>query len=223
MSSAALHLARRARTIRRIGSLGAAACVVFVLGACTNDDPASTPAAPNTAPPLTAPRPTPAPTQAPATSSPEDAEANAQAAVEDYLALFDEISANPDRDVEELKDVASGRALDWATHQITTWRDAGYTGVGTQAASDFRVTAVDLNPDNSDDYPAVELTACVDVSDTDLIDENGNSVVPSDSPDRVLVDYVVWNLSWPDGQQWRVVRDDDQLTDSDPPEFVPCP
>jgi hypothetical protein len=69
----------------------------------------------------------------------------------------------------------------------------------------------------------VELTACVDVSDTDIVDKDGNSVVTADRLDRVLVDYIVWNIGWPADQQWRVVGDDAQLTDSDPPEFVPCP
>jgi hypothetical protein len=37
-----------------------------------------------------------------------------------------------------------------------------------------------------------------------------------------LVDYVVWNTGWPTDDHWLVVRDDAQLTDSNPPEFVPC-
>jgi hypothetical protein len=156
---------------------------------------------------------------------PAEAEASAYAAVREYLALFDEISADPDRDVAELEQVAGGRALDWAMHQITTWRDAGQTGIGAQVASGFGVTATDLEPASNTDgwYPSVEITACVDLSDTDLIDENGDSVVPGDRPGRVLIDFIVANLGWPTDQQWRVVRDDDQLTDSDPPEFVPCP
>lgn len=224
MSNAALHLVMRAHTICRTGLFGAAACLVLALGACTSNGPASTTATQNTAPPLTAPDSTMPQTQAPATLSPEEAEHRAQAAVEHYLALFDEISANPDHDVAELEEVANGRALDWASHQITTWRDAGYTGVGTQFVSNFRVTAVDLDPDNSGvDRPTVALTACVDLSDTDLVDKDGNSVVPADRPDRVLVDYSVANIGWPEDQQWRVVGDDAQLTNSDPPEFVPCP
>lgn len=224
MSSAAQHLIQRDRTIRCVGPLGAAACLILALGACTSNDPASTPTAPNTAPPLTAPDSTTPATQAPTALSPEEAETDAQTAVEDYLALFDEISADPDRDMADLETVASGRALDWATHQITTWRNAGQIGVGTQGASDFRVTAVDLDPDNSGvDHPTVALTACVDLSDTDLVDKDGNSVVPADRPDRVLVDYTVANIGWPDDQQWRVIGDDAQLTNSDPPEFVPCP
>jgi hypothetical protein len=205
-------------------AIAGAVCITLALGACSGDDPASTPTTPNTAPPLTALSPSLVPSSAPAALTPAEAEARAQAAVEDYLALFAEISADPQRDLAELETVARDRALDWATHQITTWRNAGQTGVGAQIASDFRVTAVDLDPDKSEvGYPSVALTACVDLSNTDLIDENGNSVVPADRPDRVLVDYTVANIGWPDDQQWRVVRDDDQLTNSDPPEFVPCP
>jgi hypothetical protein len=209
---------------RRLAVLAAAGAVVL-LGSCTTDgDPgaASTPS--NTAP-LTAPSPTAEPTPEPTMLSPEEAEERAQAAVEAYLALFDDLDADPDTDLAELGQVAHGRALDWATHQITARRMAGHTGVGVQVASDFTVTAVNLDADDSAevDYPSVELTACVDISNTDIVDEDGNSVVPADRLDRVLVDYIVWNIGWPDDQEWRVVGDDAQLTDSDPPEFVPCP
>jgi len=209
---------------RRLAVLAAAA-VAVLLGSCATDgDPGAVPTPSNTAP-LTAPSPTAEPTPDPTMLTPEEAEERAKAAVEAYLALFDEISANPDTDLAELGQVAHGRALDWATHQISTWRQAGHTGLGAQVASDFNITAVELEPDDSADidYPSVELTACVDVSDTDIVDEDGNSVVPADRLDRVLVDYIVWNIGWPDDQEWRVVGDDAQLTDSDPPEFVPCP
>ena len=208
---------------RRRAVLAAAAAAVL-LGACTTDaDPGAAPTPSNTAP-LTAPSPTVEPTPEPTMLSPDEAGERAQSAVEAYLALFDEVSANPDTDLAELGQVAHGRALDWATHQISTWRQAGHTGVGAQVASDFTVTAVELDPDDSAevDYPSVELTACVDVSGTDIVDEDGKSVVIADRLDRVLVDYLVWNIGWPEDQQWRVVGDDAQLTDSDPPEFVPC-
>jgi len=213
--------ARRARCLWRVG---AAAGLALVLSACTGDDPTATPTAPNTAPPLTAPSPSPETTETPATLSRDEAEAMAWAAVEDYLVVFDEIGADPDRDLADLDRVASGRALDWATHQITTWRDAGWTVVGAQVATMLDVTMVDLDPSGSDaDYPVVALTACLDFSDADLVDANGGSVVSADRPDRVLSDFTVANVGWPDGRRWRVVRDDAQLTDSDPPEFVPCP
>jgi hypothetical protein len=203
----------------------AAAGAAMILGSCTTDgDPGTEPTPSNTAP-LTAPSPTAEPTPDPTMLSPDEAEERAQTAVEAYLALFDELDADPDTDLAELRQVAHGRALDWATHQITSRREAGHTGVGAQVVSDFTVTAVELDPDDSAEveYPSVELTACVDISNTDIVDEDGNSVVPADRLDRVLVDYIVWNIGWPDDQQWRVVGDDAQLTDSDPPEFVPCP
>jgi hypothetical protein len=202
--------------------LAVAAAMALAVGACTGGDPTSTPTPADTEPHATAPKSTPSP--APTALSADEAEAHAVAAVEEYLTLFDEISADPSRDVTALEQVANGRALDFATHQVTTWRDEGYTAVGAQVASDFAVTSVDIDPDSSAaDYPTVALTACVDLGDTDLVDADGASVVPADRPDRVLVDYVVANVGWPDDQQWRVVRDDDQITDSDPPEFAPCP
>jgi len=209
---------------RRCAVLAAAGAAVLVGSCTTGADPGTTPTPSNTAP-LTAPSLTAEPTPEPTMLTPEEAEERAQAAVEAYLALFDDLDADPDTDLAELGQVAHGRALDWATHQINARRQAGHTGLGVQVASGFTVTAVELEPDDSAeaDYPSVELTACVDISNTDIVDEDGNSVVPADRLDRVLVDYIVWNIGWPDDQHWRVVGDDAQLTDSDPPEFVPCP
>jgi hypothetical protein len=203
----------------------AAAGAAMILGSCTTDGDQGTELTPSNTAPLTAPSPTAEPTPEPTMLSPDEAEERAQTAVEAYLALFDELDMDPDTDLAELRQVAHGRALDWATHQITSRRKAGHTGVGAQVVSDFTVTAVELDPDDSAEveYPSVELTACVDISNTDIVDEDGNSVVPADRLDRVLVDYIVWNIGWPDDQHWRVVADDAQLTDSDPPEFVPCP
>jgi len=209
---------------RRLAVLAAAGAAVL-LGSCTTDgDPGAALTPSNTAP-LTAPSQTAQPTPEPTMLTPEEAEERAQTAVEAYLALFDELDTNPDTDLADLGQVAHGRALDWATHQITSRREAGHTAVGAQVVSDFTVTAVELDPGDSAEveYPSVELTACVDISNTDIVDEDGNSVVPADRLDRVLVDYIVWNIGWPDDQEWRVVGDDAQLTDSDPPEFVPCP
>jgi hypothetical protein len=198
-----------------------AAGLALVLAACTSN-PETTPEP--TTPAITTPaEPTP-------TATPEDglshdqAVAAAEQAVKDYLALFAEISSDPDRDPAELNQVASGRALDWATHQITTWRDDGHTGVGAQVATEFTETTVELDPDADTDlsHPTVELTACIDLSDTDIVDADGHSVVPAERVDRVLVDYTVADLGWPDEPMWRVIADDDHLTDTDPPEFVPC-
>jgi hypothetical protein len=204
---------------------GAVTIVALVATGCTNDaDQGTGPASPNRTSALTAPAGSVESTTTPQAMTREEAEAGAQAAVQDYLALFAEISADPDRDVTELEQVAADRALSWATHQITTWRDAGQRGVGTQVVSEFDVTNVVLGPDSSadHDHPTVELTACVDVSATDIVDDDGNSVVSPDRLSRALVDYVVWNTGWPYDPRWLVVRDDAQLTDSDPPEFVPC-
>jgi hypothetical protein len=202
-----------------------AAAVLALIGTgCTSDgDPGTTPASPN-ATSASVPAETRDPAPTPTSLTRQDAEASAREAVQDYLVLFAEISADPDRDVSELEQVAAGRAQDWATHQITTWRDAGQRGVGAQVASEFNVTNVVLDPDSSADHdrPTVELTACIDVSGTDIVDKHGNSVVSPDRPGRALVDYVVWNAGWPTDDHWLVVRDDAQLTDSNPPEFVPC-
>ncbi|MFW6033603.1 MAG: hypothetical protein ACOC9R_00595 [bacterium] len=215
-------MSRPNRPLHRYTQVVAAATLTLLAAGCTSDGgpaalptPSAVTATPNT--------PTPSPDATP-TLDQADAEAAAQAAVHDYLALFAEIGADPNRDVAELEHVAAGRALTWATHQITTWRDDGQRGVGAQVASDFTVTSVVLDPSTTTDAdrPTVDLTACVDVSATDLVDQNGDSVVTVDRLDRVLVDYVVANPDWPEEQRWLVIRDDAQLTDSNPPEFVPC-
>jgi hypothetical protein len=209
--------------VRRGSACVIAAVAVAALAAgCTNDNEPTvlhTPTADHPTPSTTTPTPDSAPTLTEA-----DAVAAAELAVHGYLALFAEISADPDRAIDDLEHVAADRALAWATHQITTWRDDGLRGVGAQIVEDLTATAIVLDPDSNTehDHPAVELTACIDVSGTDVVDQNGSSVVTADRLDLVLVDYVVTDFGWPGEPDWLVARDDAQLTESTPPEFVPC-
>ena len=47
------------------------------------------------------------------------------------------------------------------------------------------------------------MTACLDVSGVDVVDETGNSVVPAGRPDRAAYDYTVER----DGDRWFVIED----------------
>jgi hypothetical protein len=168
----------------------------------------------------------PSPTLTPTPVSPEqEAQTAAQLAVERYLRTLSNVSGNASLDLRELEQVASRRALERATQAIKDNRAHGRRTVGEQRASDFTLTAVNLDPADTPDvpFPSIQLTACVDLSNYDYVDAEGNSLVTDDRPDRSLVDFVVWDLGWPDDHQWTVIDEAAQLTDGNPPEAVPCP
>lgn len=69
------------------------------------------------------------------------------------------------------------------------------------------VTEVDLNPDRKDGEvvnPFVEFRACVDASDTHLVDAKGKKVAKSEGKGPHPMKFRVINRHWPSNAGWRV-------------------
>lgn len=137
------------------------------------------------------PSPSPTPTQSTTSSTPQTAtptlSADEQAAVEAAqaaLALYDRLAADPTADVGELTTVARDSAyLTWASW-LTEYRGNGWVGRGTQSS-----TLLSTEP-GSDSRQWI-VTLCVDNSQTDMVDRNGNSVVNRDAPPRTVGVYTL--------------------------------
>ena len=59
--------------------------------------------------------------------------------------------------------------------------------------------------------PTVQIDLCFDVSDVDVVDKNGDSVISPDRPDTGWIQFLVSNYQWgtdPDGS-WRVASSQD--------------
>ena len=137
------------------------------------------------------PSPSPTPTQSTTSSTPQTPtptlSTDEQAAVEAAraaLALYDRLAADPTADVGELTTVARDSAyLTWASW-LTEYRGNGWVGRGTQSS-----TLLSTEP-GSDSRQWI-VTLCVDNSQTDMVDRDGNSVVNRDAPPRTVGVYTL--------------------------------
>ncbi|NLH70960.1 MAG: hypothetical protein GX454_12420 [Brooklawnia sp.] len=137
------------------------------------------------------PSPSQTPTQSTTSSTPQTPtptlSADEQAAVEAAqaaLALYDRLAADPTADVGELTTVARDSAyLTWASW-LTEYRGNGWVGRGVQSS-----TLLSTEP-GSDSRQWI-VTLCVDNSQTDMVDRDGNSVVNRDAPPRTVGVYTL--------------------------------
>lgn len=137
------------------------------------------------------PSPSPTPTQSATSSTPQTPtpplSADEQAAVDAAqaaLALYDRLAADPTADVGELTTLARDSAyLTWASW-LTEYRSNGWVGMGMQSS-----TLLGTEPGSDARQWIVRL--CVDNSQTDMVDRDGNSVVNRDAPPRTVGVYTL--------------------------------
>jgi hypothetical protein len=195
------------------GRRGTALAAVLLLGlvtGCTSPSDA-TPSPSSTAEPTASTPPTEDASSSPSpspTSERQRAVANVEAFIPEYYRVLDEVSQDP-ASAESLSSVTISRALSVWQNEYQSWRDDGRRQVGEpQRILEVDVQSVDL--DNSDPeqgvVPTVIVDICYDVSDVEVVDEKGNSVVQPDRPDRGWERLYVANYEYeddPDGA-WRV-------------------
>ena len=209
--------------MRRGGRAGAWATAVLALTvtvACTPSDAEPT-SPPTSGPPTATKSATPAATPSPTpTTDAERAAERAEALIREYYATTDAIGTDPAADLAQLGNIAISKDLAALEALYADWRANGWVQHG-----ELRVLAVDtvsVNLDNSDPtvgrVPSVEIEVCYDVTDVDVVDGTGASVVTDDRPDRLWVRHVVANYSWDTEPEtaWRVA------SSVDLPEKTPC-
>lgn len=153
---------------RTVGRMVMAACVgSLLLGAagCT---------APSTPTPTSNP-----PTVAPIFASDEEALAAATSAYTDYLSVAGTIAHEGGVDAQRMSDVAVDEAFDTEIEALTGMADAGTVGVGEVRFDSFELQSVDSASG------AISAYVCLDVSESDVINHSGESVVPSDRAKRL--------------------------------------
>jgi hypothetical protein len=133
---------------------------------------------------------------------------NAEELVYEYYAVVDQIGADGDAPLSRLKRVAASVELQVRQADLEQWRKDGWRKTGTTQISDLTVQSVTL--DNSDPaaglVPTVQVDVCYDVSDVDILDAEGASVVSPDRDDRAWERLQVANYSYEDDPSggWRV-------------------
>lgn len=132
-------------------------------------------------PDVAAPDPTPTPTSAPVFASDEEALAAAEAAYAAYQEASADVFSAGGQGAERLRNVATGEFLAESTAGFERVAEEGWVSVGSPSfdsveLQQFKGTGVGEG--------AVVVYLCDDVSDVDVLDLQGASVVSGDRPDR---------------------------------------
>lgn len=163
---------------------------------------------PNTDPgPITnTPDPTP-------TSDTDVASYAAADTVRDYFSVLDKLRQDSGRSLDDLRKVATSTQLTTQSRLLENERAKKLRQVGDTELPDVKVESVNL--DNSDPdagkVPTVMVDVCWDVSDADLVNASGKSVVSPDRVDMGWTRYTVANYDYQTDPMtgWRVASGKD--------------
>jgi hypothetical protein len=189
----------------------ATAALLLAVAGCSGDgnDPAAS-GSPTPSSPSTTAAASSTPTQ------PSDSQVASEAAsdvLRDYYALRDELRQNPRKPLLELESVAIGAELRADRRLFARERSIHLRQVGDTSITNLTVQSVNLDNSNPSQgrVPTVQVDVCWDVSNADLVDESGKSVVSSRRADRGATRYTVANYHWASdpGDGWRVVTGQD--------------
>lgn len=208
MPSTDVHRGRnRNRNRAYIAACLIAAVAVAVGGVALLTGGDDTPiAAPSTPPPVaSSPAPTPTVSIPP---KPEDVAAEqAQARYQDYLRVTRQVAQGGYNNLAAYDAVA----IDPHTGVLlrSAQQNKGLRSTGDAKVVSLTVQSVDLDPPGG--YPSVRLLACLDVSQVDVLDAAGKSVITPDRVDRFRSEAVIRNIpegAFTDGREpgWYVAE-----------------
>jgi len=157
----------------------------------------------------------PTPTQASTTlqSESQRAEAAASSLVEKYYATVDKLSQDPEARLDQLSSVATGLQLSAQRKALQSHRKNRQRQTGATKVILVKVQSVNL--DNSDPksgkVPTVAVDVCWDVSNVDVVDSDGKSVVSPGRPDSGWTQLSVTNYDYSNdpARGWRVATGQD--------------
>lgn len=176
--------------INRAGA-GATLTVALLLAGCSDATP-GTSASSSTASQTSTPS-----TSVSATATKSDSpEAKAEAAVVAFWTELDRLASDPSKPLSDLSSVARDQALAQWQRNLTEMRGQGYTQVGAVVVSNSAVTGDATSGRYS-------VTACIDVSKVNVVDQSGKSVVAANRAPRTKYSYDVQR----DGEKFFVIKD----------------
>jgi hypothetical protein len=137
----------------------------------------------------------------------------AEAAIRRYYAVLDQLGADPKSNLSKLGAVATSTQLSAMRTVLRQQRRNQDRQSGSLVVTDMKVQSVNL--DDSDPsagkVPAVVIDVCWDVSNVNVIDAHGTSVISPSRPDRGATRLTVANYKYasdPHGG-WRVATGQD--------------
>lgn len=132
------------------------------------------------------------------TSATEAAAAAATTTVHDYYTTLDRLRQDHSKPIGTLSKVETSTQLSADRHLLEGERSKKLRQVGDTEVADTSVESVNL--DNSDPdagkVPTVTVDVCWDVSEADLVDASGKSVVSPDRADIGWTRYIVANYHY---------------------------
>jgi hypothetical protein len=138
-------------------------------------------------------------------ASEAEALAAAEKAYAEYLRVSDEISAGGGADANRLKSVAVGNLVQDDLNGYQTFKAKSWHTVGSSKIAAFKAEFVDRNATQST-RAALVAYVCEDISQVDVIDASGVSVVSSTRPNvqgfEVNFDLVDSSLFPSDREPW---------------------
>lgn len=196
-------------TSRGARAIAAAALLLVAMTSCANDgqDPAA-----NASPTPSSSTPTPTATATPPSDTELASEA-ASATLRKYYDVRNQLRQNPRRPLSLLDQVAISTELAAQKNLFNKERKQGLHQVGATKVAEIEVQSVNL--DNSDPkagkVPTVQIDLCFDVSEVDVVDADGKSVISPDRPDTGWIQFLVSNYQWDANPNagWRVASSKD--------------
>ncbi|KAB7740337.1 hypothetical protein GA707_19465 [Nostocoides sp. F2B08] len=157
---------------------------------------------------------TPSPTGTPTTTTPtsaspeEEATAAAEEVVREYFETVPRCLADPmNTEPSCFDDVAIGTELNDNRNSLIAAQQVESTASGTLEVVSIEPQSVDLTHDQQASPPdaaTVIFEVCTDVSEFQIVDKDGNSLVPEDRDPRVRTNMGVLNYDYPATDGWRV-------------------
>ena len=192
--------------VRQTLSVLVAALVGVLAVGCTGepDPPATSVTSETPSSSVTSPTPTPTPTP-----SPEDEAAlSAEEMVRAYLrAQTDCLTDPPATELTCFDSIAIGTELVNLKNALTSAQAMETRVTGEIVVASIELQGVDLTNDPAASppvVPTVVFDVCADVSGYNVVDKDGQSIVPPDRAPLRPLEVSVYNYAYPDQAQWRV-------------------
>lgn len=182
------------------------ACVLALLTGCngdTTDSEALPTRAPSSTEPSSAGPPTPSGTAestAAAATPQEEAAANAEQTVRDYIAFTDELVADGTIDLKGLDAFLQNPELTDRRDFFQRFRDQGfYSKGGSTTFESVKATKVKIEPKTGE--ATVSLKVCLNLAEVDVRKKSGE---PLDLLSPALGTFEVYNYDYPDSKAWKI-------------------
>jgi hypothetical protein len=187
-----------------VRTAAAIALAAAFLAGCSEPDPTPVPTTP-----ATSVTPTTAASPSPTSLTPEEeATAAAEEVLRDYFETVPRCLADPlNTEPSCFDDVAVGTELNNNRNSLIAAKQVESTASGALEVISLERQSVDLTNNQEASPPIVPVVifqVCTDVSQFQIVDKDGNSLVPADRAPRVRANIGVFNYEYPSPEQWRV-------------------